>query len=187
MRLKKFNAVIALLSSIALLVHIGYNSYAYLTMYYNPDMKTLTATPFIICTMIHAVCGMCIVFLQNDGTNLSIYKEQNKKTIIQRVSAALIFPLLIVHLKTFNLLSSLSSEGKWLPFVLIVVLQICFYADVIVHMALSFSKALITLGFIQNRDKLKILDKAVFILCVVVFLFASYAVVKGQLTMFLPK
>ena len=79
MKLKKFNALIALLSSIALLIHIGYSSFAYLTMYYNPDMKNLTATPFIICTMIHAVCGMCIVFLQNDGTDLSVYKDKKGK------------------------------------------------------------------------------------------------------------
>ena len=187
MRMKKFNAVVALLSSIALLVHIGYCSFAYLTMYYNPNLKTLTAAPFIICTMIHAVCGMCIVFLQNDGTSLGVYKEQNKRTIIQRISAALIFPLLIVHLKTFELLKTLSSEGKWVPFALLMALQILFYADVLVHTALSFSKGLITLGIIQDRNKLKILDKVVFVVCTAAFLFASFAVIKGQLTLFLPE
>ena len=81
----------------------------------------------------------------------------------------------------------MSSEGKWVPFVLLMALQILFYADVLVHTALSLSKGLITLGIIQDRNKLKILDKVVFVVCAAAFLFASFAVIKGQLTMFLPE
>ena len=63
MKLKKLNAVLALLSTIAMIFHIGYNIFAYLTMYYNPTLKLVSAVPFIVITCIHAVLGMCLVFL----------------------------------------------------------------------------------------------------------------------------
>ena len=84
MKLKKINAVLAILSTVALFVHIAYTDFAYLTMYYNPFLKLLTSLPFMILTCLHAVCGMTSVFLQADGTRLDLYPEQNKKTIVQR-------------------------------------------------------------------------------------------------------
>jgi len=38
MKLKKLNAILAVLSAVAFVVHIGYTSYAYLTMCYNPTL-----------------------------------------------------------------------------------------------------------------------------------------------------
>ena len=63
MKLKRLSAVLALLSIMAIILHIGYNVFSYLTMYYDPAMKLLTAMPFIVITCIHAVLGMCLVFL----------------------------------------------------------------------------------------------------------------------------
>ena len=63
MKLKETNAVLAILSEFALLIHIGYTVFAYLTFYYNPMLKTITALPFIVLACIHAVCGMCAVFI----------------------------------------------------------------------------------------------------------------------------
>ncbi|MCR4963946.1 MAG: hypothetical protein K6B40_08780 [Firmicutes bacterium] len=187
MKLKKINAVLSLLAVLTLLIHIGYSAFAYFTFYYNPALKTLTSLPFIVVVCLHAICGMCAVFLQSDGARLDVYRKQNMGTFLQRVSAALIFPLLIVHLKTFTLLQSSAAGGQWGMFGLLLCLQVAFYLIVFVHVAVSFSKAWITLGLLTDRDKQKRLDRLAYILCAVLFVVTATAVVRGQLLMFLPK
>ena len=187
MRLKKISAAAGLLSSAGLLIHVIYNIYSYLTFYYNPSLKMLTAIPFILFTCIHAICGMCSVFLLGDGTRLDLYRKQNMRTVIQRVSAALLFPLLILHLRTFDLLKSSSGNKQWPFFALLIFLQVIFYAVTAAHVAVSLSGVLITLGILADRQKQKRLDRFVWFLCAVLFAAAVFAVIKGQLKMFLPK
>jgi hypothetical protein len=185
MGLKKVNAVLSLLSALLLLVHMGYNAYAYLTFTYNPMLKALTALPFVVCVCGHAVCGMCSVFLLGDGTRLDVYQELNRRTIVQRVSAALIFPLLIVHLKTFDLLTLSAEAGSWLGFVLLVLQQLGFYVVVVVHMASSLTRALITLGVLGDRQMQRKLDRVVYAVSAIGLLLAAFVIVRTQLAMFL--
>ena len=187
MLLKKTNAVLGLLSSIALLLHMWYNCFAYLTFYYNPNLTKWTSLPFIILTCGHAVCGMCSVFLMGDGTRLDLYPAKNRKTILQRVSAALIFPLLIVHMKTFDALKVNAESGRWWMFALMLILQLIFYAVVTLHTAVSFSKACITLGMIADEKKLKILERIVWCVFGISFLAVSIGVTRGELLMFIMK
>lgn len=187
MKLKRMNAFLALLTSLSLLFHTGYTVYAYAALYYNPTLKNLTAVPFIIFTCLHAICGMCAVFLLGDGTRLDLYRKQNMGTVIQRVSAALIFPLLILHIKTFDLLKDAAGGGKWFFFGVLILLQIIFFAVVASHTAVSLSRAFITLGILNDRKKQKQFDRIVFGLCAAVFIIAVFAVISGELKMFLPK
>lgn len=186
MRLKTCNAVLALLTIIALFVHIGYNAFAYLTFYYNPLLKTLTSVPILVFVCLHAITGMCSVFLLGDGTRVDPYQKQNRRTVAQRVSAALIFPLLIVHLKTFDLLKNAAEGGTWLAFGLVLCAQLAFYAIIATHVVTSFSRALITLGLISSRETQARIDRIVATICIGLVLFAALVVVKGQLSMFLP-
>lgn len=184
MKLKKINAVLSLLTVLAMLLHIGYSDFAYLTFYYNPGLKLLLSVPFMVLACLHAVCGMTAVFLQSDGTRLDLYPKQNAGTIIQRVSAALILPLLFLHINTFNLLKASAEGGKWLFFGLLIFAQLLFYADVLAHAAVSLSRAFITLGWLSSREKQERIDRAAVIVCVVIFLVSAFAVVKGQFAMF---
>ena len=184
MKLKKINAVLAILSTLAMIIHIGYNIFAYTTMYYNPAMKLLTTMPFIVTACIHAVLGMCSVFLLGDGTRLDIYPGQNIKTIIQRVSAALIFPLLIIHLKTFELLGKFSNEKNTVAFVLVILVQNIFYAVVISHAAVSFPKAFITLGMLGSSKNLNSFEKITCVIGCLLFVAAVCAVTFGELAIF---
>ena len=185
MKLKKINAVLGLLSSLALLIHMAYSAFAYLTFYYNPRLKTLTALPFIILVCAHAICGMCAVFLHGDGTRLDAYPRYNRTTLIQRISAALIFPLLIVHLNNFTWMKNSAAKGQWAFFWLLVLLQLLFFGVVGAHISTSFSKGLITLGLLSDRKKQKTLDRICTILCVLIFLTAAIFVLRGELSMFL--
>ena len=185
MGLKKCNAALALLTMLALFVHIGYNAFAYLTFYYNPTLKTLTSVPTLVFVCLHAITGMCSVFLLGDGTRVDPYQRKNRRTVAQRVSAALIFPLLIVHLRTFDLLKGAAEGGTWVMFGLVLCTQLAFYAVIAVHVVTSFSRALITLGLLSSRETQARIDQVVAALCIGLVLFAAFVVVKGQLSMFL--
>ena len=185
MKLKKLNAALALLSIVAMIIHIGYNNFAYLTMYYNPAMKLMTAVPFIVITCIHAVLGMCMVFLLGDGTRLDLYPAQNRQTVIQRISAALIFPLLIIHLKTFDFLKASSGGNNWAAFVLVILVQILFYGVVISHAAVSFPKSLVTLGMLESREKLRVIEKISFATGLVLFIISVCAIIRGEIAIFI--
>lgn len=187
MKLKKVNAVLALLSTLALIIHIGYNTFSYLTFFYSPYLKTLTTLPFIIFCCAHAICGMCSLFFLSDGTKLDIYQRENRQTIIQRITAAFIFPLLVVHLKTFDLLKSFAISSNWVPFIIVIIIQILFFGVAISHACVSFSKALITLGILKRKDKLDKVNTAADVIGFVLFVGAVYAVISGEVFMFVMK
>ena len=185
MRLKKINAALGLLSIVAMLVHIGYTVFAYLAFYYNPTLKLLTAIPFMALACLHAVCGMLTVFLQADGTRLDLYPKQNARTILQRASAALMLPLLILHINTFGLLQSSAEAGQWIWFALLMLSQPLFYGVVQTHIAVSVTRGLITLGWLSSTEKQKVIDRVVYILCALAFVVSTFVVVRTELAMFL--
>jgi len=185
MRLKKINAALGLLSIAAMLLHIGYTVFAYLAFYYNPTLKLLTAIPFMVLACLHAVCGMLTLFIQSDGTRLDLYPRQNARTILQRASAALMLPLLILHINTFGLLQSSAGAGQWIWFALLMLSQPLFYGVVQTHIAVSVTRGLITLGWLSSTEKQKVIDRVVYILCALAFAVSTFVVVRTELAMFL--
>ena len=185
MKLKKLNAALSLLSVALLLAHLGYNVYTYLTFRYHPVPVRLLANAASIAICLHAILGMCLVFLMGDGTRLAGYTRQNLRTVLQRVSAALMFPLLLPHVQNFALLQTAAEGGQMFKFTMLLVLEVLFFADVILHIAVSFSRALITLGWLQKPETQKTVDRIAWVVGAVVFLVAAVAVVRTQLIMFL--
>ena len=57
--------------------------------------------------------------------------------------------------------------------------------DVLLHIVTSFSRALITLGWLQKPATQKALDRAVWVLGAAAFCLAAFAVVRTQCVMFL--
>ena len=175
-----------MLTALAIFVHIGYAAFAYLTFCYNPLLKKVTSFPLMALLCLHAVLSMGIVFFSADGTKLNQYPKQNVGTILQRGSAILILPLLILHINTFSLLQTCAGNGNWFCFVLLLISQPVFYATVLTHVAVSVSRAMITLGRVSSLEKKKTVDRVVRIICAVFFIVVSFAVIKGELAMFLP-
>ena len=182
--IRKLNALLSLMASLLTVIHVGYSAYCYLTFYYNPGLKELTAIPMTVITCLHAFLGMALVFTLSDGTRLDLYPKQNLRTVLQRISAALIFPLLMLHIRTYSLLKTVSAAGQWTYYLLLLLAQALFYAAVFTHIGTSLSRALITLGWLSSKERQKKLDCAVYILCALLFAAAVYAVVKGELAMF---
>lgn len=185
MLLKKTNAVISLITVLLLLIHTGYSSYCYLTFYYNPILKTVFSLPLIVCVCIHAVLGMSAVFINSEGSGGNYYPQLNVETTVQRISAALIFPLLILHIKTFGFLSAAAENSHYGLLILIFVSEILFYSVVFAHIAVSISRALITLGWLYSPETKKRIDKAMYIICTISCIFSSAAVIYGQAVMFM--
>jgi hypothetical protein len=63
--------------------------------------------------------------------------------------------------------------------------QVLFYGIIIVHTAVSATKALITLGLLLSPAKQKKLDRIIYIVAGLVFVIAAFSIIKGQLSMFL--
>ena len=67
----------------------------------------------------------------------------------------------------------------------LIFVQVAFFGVIFSHAATSFSKALITIGVLSARQKQKKLDWIIYVVCAVLFLVTSAAVVRGELAMFL--
>ncbi len=185
MRLKKINASLGLLSIVFMLLHIGYTVFSYITFYYNPFLKMVFAVPFMVLVCLHAICGMLTVFMQADGTRMDLYPKQNLKTILQRVSAALIFPLLILHINTFSLLKATAERGLIFFIILLFISEMLFFATVLIHVSISLTKGLVTLGILTSVEIQKKLDLIIYIVCAVIYVVAVCSVLKTQIAMFL--
>ena len=185
MKLKKINAVLSLLSILLLLMHLGYSVFAYFTFYYNPLLTKLFAVPFMVTVCLHAILGMSMVFLLPDGTRMDLYPRQNFRTILQRVSAALIFPLLILHINTFDLLKACAANGRRGLMILLFLSEPLFYGTVLTHTAVSLTRAFVTLGLLTSRELMKKLDLIIYLICAAGFAAASWFVLKGQIAMFM--
>ncbi len=185
MILKKTNAVLSLLTLLGVLIHVGYNVFAYLTFFYDPLLKKITAYPFMIAVCLHAILGVVIVVTGGELQGAGYYPGLNITTVIQRVSAVLMLLLLKMHIRMFDLMSNASMQGNWSFWWLLVFLEILFFAAVISHISVSFSKALITMGWLTSMELKKKIDRAAYILGTLIFLLTVYAVVKGQIGLFL--
>lgn len=184
MKLKKLNAILGLLSILFILLHVGYSAFWYLTFNYSPVLENVFAYTFLVFVCLHAVCGMLTVFMHDEG-RMDLYPKQNVRTILQRVSAALILPLLIVHIKSFGWMSSAAENGKLIFVWLLIFAGVLFFADVLTHVATSFTKGLITLGLLSSEKTMKILDRICYIVCAIVFALSIYAITRVQIAMFL--
>ena len=181
---KKTNAVLGLAIIALFLVHIIYEIFAYLTFYYNPAVTKVIAYSTLGAVALHVLMSVYIVFFVHDRGNGMKYPALNARTVIQRVSAVIMTLLMIVHMNTFSLLSANAKTNRPL-FVLILIVQIFFYASVLLHVAVSAGNALITLGLVTSGKTRKKIDIAVWTVCAVLFLAASVIVVKTQIAMFL--
>ena len=184
MKLKKLNAALGLLSIVFLLAHVVYSVVSYLTFYYNPSITTALSLPFLVLVCLHAMAGMLRVFLLPDGTRTDLYPKQNMGTILERISAALILPLLILHTRSFSIMQSNAESGNAPLIALVMLVEVLFFAVVITHVATSLTKGLVTLGFLSSPQTQAKLDRVVYILCAICFAVAVYAVTSTRIAMF---
>ena len=180
---KKCNAVLGLAIIAVFLIHIIYEIYAYLTFYYNPVLTKAIAHTALGTAALHVLISIFIIFFMHDRGNGMKYPALNVRTLLQRISAFAIVPLMIVHMNTFSLLG-MTSEAAGPLFLTVLAVQALFYADVLLHIGLSTGNALITLGIITTGKVRKTTDITVWTLCVILFIAAVVIITRTQLAMF---
>ena len=79
----------------------------------------------------------------------------------------------------------MNAKTNMPAFVLVLAVQIIFYASVLLHVAISAGNALITLGLVTSGKTRKKIDIVVWIICAVLYAAASVIIVKTQVAMFL--
>lgn len=160
MLLRKINAGISLLCTLLLLDHAIFHAAWMLSG--GSIEKSADSLPWILflLMMVHAVISIVLAFLGHKGAEkrkCKNYPQLNASTVIQRVSGMVMILLAVQHV--------LGVNGLWrVPPVVHVVLPPLFFAVALSHMAVSVSKALITLG-IGNARFVKTADVIMKVLC----------------------
>ena len=182
MKIKKANAVVALVLIALLILHLAYEVWSYLRFYYNPVLTAWIGYGFVAATGLHVVLSIVSLVRGHDGSRLSVYPKENRRTIVQRLSAVCILALLFFHIKTGDWIAG--HVGGFPLFVVLIILQLLFWLMVFLHIATSFSRALITLGLLSGRRAQRAVDVAVSILCAAAAVIAAMIVIRTQLFLF---
>ncbi len=159
----KANGYISLLVVLTLFTHTIYELITYSMMFYNPIATKTFGYVLGAMVVIHGTLSMINVYGRADSKRIR-YKKLNIKTFLQRASAFLIIVTLPIHIMAFGILQS-SAFG--VVYVLTEIANALFLVAVYVHVAISFSKALITIGVLEDERKCIIIDRVLIVICTV--------------------
>ena len=176
MNLRKINAIISMLIVVLLFDHAIFYSVVMLSRYRIAAHATVLPWVITILVVIHAILSIAMAVLGHKGTEnrkCNMYNRLNAKTMLQRYSGLLMIVLLVVHI--------VGSGTHFQPKMLHAVLHPIFFAVVLMHLAVSMSKAFITLG-IGNAKLVKVFDVVMPVVCCIIF---AAAVVGFYLCLFL--
>lgn len=165
MRIKKINAILALLTMALLLAHGGYQIVSYILYFYNPVITKVLGGALATAYVLHAVLSMYIVFKVNDTVKIT-YRKRNIRTLIQRDTGMLSMLLFFFHAEGMMLLGKTAGTG-W--FYVMEFASFLFIMVLMVHVSISFSKAFVTLGLITDEKKVKVIDNVMAVICAVFF------------------
>lgn len=179
MKLKKLNSILGILLILALLGHAATMGYSLWTGWYNFPLCKMLARATAALAAAHGFLSILIMFTAHDGGNFR-YKKLNRATLIQRISAVMILVFLHSHIKAYAHMATHAqlTTGQSIFFM---VTELLFFAAVMSHTAVSVSKAAITLGLVDSPSKIKMIDKAAYILCAAIMAFIA----GGMLSFFI--
>ena len=156
---RKINAVLSLIITILLMDHAIFNA---VWMLSKGSIPKSMETSFIMFGLmyVHAIISIVLAVLGHKGAEkrkCKEYPQMNISTIIQRISGILLIIFTVLHvLGPVGILQPPKAVHAVLP--------ILFFTLTMAHVAVSGSKALITLG-IGNAKFIKIADIIIKLLC----------------------
>ena len=160
MKLRKINAVFSLLSTILLMIHAIYFAVWMLSNCSIPMPPTPMSRALTVSFVIHAIISIVLMISTHKGSKNNKgkqYVKLNFATIVQRISGVFIIVFTTLHiLGAFRVMR--------LPYRVHFIVYPLFFTLVLVHVAISTSKAFITLG-IGNARVIKRIDVAIKVLC----------------------
>lgn len=160
MEKRKINAVVSLLTTILLLVHAIFLSIHMLSGGRTAKPAGFLGWILMGLVLAHALISMDLLLsahAETENRKGKIYPKMNVSTIVQRVSGILMVPATALHVA--------GATGMMTPPPLVhVIVPPLFFAIVLSHIAVSTSKAFITLG-IGNAKFIKVVDIVMKVIC----------------------
>ena len=157
--IKKWNAVCSWMLTLFLLGHMLTMSIPVLTGGQDySDCQILAGG--IVATV------LCIVsyYPRRGVLNFHRYRKENWRLITQRISGIVILILLYPHMRVLHLIISgatFSGGAK----LLVLVTEILFAGAAFLHLSVSFSRSMLTLGLLKNDRMEKLVDYVTWIIC----------------------
>lgn len=160
MILRKINACLSLLTTVMLLNHAVFHAVWMLSR--GSIEKTANNMPWImfVLMMLHAIISIILAILGHRGAEkvkAQGYPKLNRATIIQRASGVLLILFTILHI-------SGPAVGIYPPKIIHAIFPPLFFTIALMHVAVSGSKAFITLG-IGNAKFIKLSDMVIKLVC----------------------
>lgn len=182
MGLKKANANLTLFLVTVLIVHVFYEVWAFLNMYHNAAISGAFGGMVLLAALIHGGISFKMVFRDHDSHGKVEYGRLNARTVVQRATATGMGIFLPLHCVTMMLI--MNKKGGVPVLILLLVSEVLFWLFVAVHVTLSFSNALITLGVLADMKKRKKVDITAGIICALTTALSSYVIIMTQLALF---
>lgn len=164
MLLRKINAVLSLISTILILDHAIFLAIWMLSRCSIEKTENFLPWILMISVLAHAIISIILAVLGHKNAEKRKCKEYpklNVATIMQRFSGILMILLLALHI--------VGAENHYQPKILHAILHPLFFAVVLAHVAVSASKAMITLG-IGNAKAVKVVDVVIKVICIATFI-----------------
>lgn len=178
--MKKLNAILGFLSIAVLLGHLGTMTYSMLTGWYSYNVCKTLAHVTAGVVFAHMLAVLYIVFFMHDGASFK-NARLNVRVIVQRASAIVIVLLLHRHVKDFGFIAARTVPGG-ADKVMLIVTELLFFAALFSHLAVSFSRGLISLGLVTKEKTVRTIDMTIYIFFGILFAVAAFALIRFVVT-----
>lgn len=156
--IKKWNAVCSWMLTLFLLGHMLTMSIPVLTGGQDYSDCQILAGGIVATVLIHVVLCIVSYYPRRGVLNFHRYRKENWRLITQRISGIVILILLYPHMRVLHLII---SGAKFL----VLVTEILFAGAAFLHLSVSFSRSMLTLGLLKNDRMEKLVDYVTWIIC----------------------
>ena len=162
--IKKWNAVCSWMLTLFLLGHMLTMSIPVLTGGQDYSDCQILAEGIVTTVLIHVVLCIVSYYPRRGILNFHRYRKENWRLITQRISGIVILILLYPHMRVLHLIISGASFSGGAKF-LVLVTEILFAGAAFLHLSVSFSRSMLTLGLLKNDRMEKLVDYVTWIIC----------------------
>lgn len=162
--IKKWNAVCSWMLTLFLLGHMLTMSIPVLTGGQDYSDCQILARGIVATVLIHVVFCIVSYYPRRGVLNFHRYRKENWRLITQRISGIVILILLYPHMRVLHLIISGATFSGGAKF-LVLVTEILFAGAAFLHLSVSFSRSMLTLGLLKNDRMEKLVDYVTWIIC----------------------
>ena len=162
--IKKWNAVCSWMLTLFLLGHMLTMSIPMLTGGQDYSDCQILAEGIVATVLIHVVLCIVSYYPRRGILNFHRYRKANWRLITQRISGIVILILLYPHMRVLHLIISGASFSGGAKF-LVLVTEILSAGAAFLHLSVSFSRSMLTLGLLKNDRMEKLVDYVTWIIC----------------------